>query len=278
MANKRTEQRIKSMNESDKQFFSDWTFGNIKGKNSLTDKQTADALHYVINYYQQNGVIPDASTFQNYIGQLGTNEYEYIKAVFEQNKSKVDGLIHAQDDAENQYYRDVYGYDTAGTTGNKIYNQLAENNRAIAQSDYDVANTIASQAALQQAQVVKNIVDQVREERRAKLRAGYSEAQIANQDMTSLMSNINALNENAAAMNQAKIQAQYNYDTAQQNAYADYLNTANQMATAGSAYAAADAGDLVNVAKRMQQADQQRGVYKSLSYYYGQAQGSTNGS
>lgn len=96
---------------------------------------------------------------------------------------------------------------------------------------------------MQQAAAVKNITDQVRAERMAKLRAGMNEAQIANQDMQVMMSNINALNEQMNAMNYNTLQAQQQYNLAQDTAYKEYLNQAQAMNQTGAAYYAAQSGD-----------------------------------
>ena len=76
-----------------------------------------------------------------------------------------------------------------------MYDRLTESY----QNQAAVASTLAEaqyqQQAMQQAQVVKQITDQVRAERMARLKAGMSESQIANQDMQMMMTNVNALNQ-----------------------------------------------------------------------------------
>ena len=151
----------------------------------------------------------------------------------------------------NAYYRDAYDINAQGTNANQIYNQLVANNQTAAVEAARIADLNAQQAAMQQAATVKQITDQVRNERMARLRAGMSEAQIANQDMQSLMTNINALNQQANEANLARLSAQSAYNTAQADAYNAWLQQANAMATVGSANAAADAGDAINVANRL---------------------------
>lgn len=141
------------------------------------------------------------------------------------------------------YYGDVYSL-AQGTSGRDMYDRLvsAEQNRAL--SEYNMADAMQQSQAMQQAQTIKAITDQVRAERMARLRAGMSEAQIANQDMQMMMTNVNALNQQTQEMNMARLQSQYAYDNAQDTAYQQYLEQANARGQIGSAMYAADAGNL----------------------------------
>ena len=116
------------------------------------------------------------------------------------------------------------------------------------QNQAAVASTLAEaqyqQQAMQQAQVVKQITDQVRAERMARLKAGRSESQIANQDMQMMMTNVNALNENNAMLNQARLESTGAMMTAQDQAYSDYLNQANARGQVAMAGYATDAGNV----------------------------------
>ena len=151
------------------------------------------------------------------------------------------------EDAYNQYYKDIWSLDP-GTAGYSIYTNLANAERNAAQSAMALADAQYQNAAMQQAATVKNITDQVRAERMAKLRAGMNEAQIANQDMQMMMSNINALNEQMNAMNYNTLQAQQQYNLAQDTAYKEYLNQAQAMNQTGAAYYAAQTSDPVTQA------------------------------
>lgn len=158
----------------------------------------------------------------------------------------------AQEAAFNEYYRDIYSTE-AGTTGGDIYNRMVEAEQNAARSNMTLADAQMQQAAMQQASTVKALTDQVKAERMAKLRAGMSEAQIANQDMQMMMTNINALNQQANEMNYAQLQAQQQYNLAQDTAYQQWLDNANVMGQTGAAYAASDAGDVYQQALRIQQ-------------------------
>ena len=144
--------------------------------------------------------------------------------------------------AFNQYYQDVYSL-APGTGGANMLNRLEQSYMNQAQQQATLADVGFQQAALQQAQTVKQITDQVRSERMARLRAGMSESQIANQDMQMLMANVNTLNQNAQMLNDQRLQAQLGMNTAQDQAYQDFLGQANQRGQVASAFAAADAGD-----------------------------------
>ena len=149
----------------------------------------------------------------------------------------------------NPYYRDIYSTQ-AQTLGGSIYDRLvgAEQNAAI--SNMQLADAQMQQQAMAQAETVKAIADQVRAERVARLRAGMSESQIANQDMQTLMANMNTLNQQAQDLNYARLQANQQYNLAQDTAYQQWLSNANTMAQSGTGFAASDAGDLTQQALR----------------------------
>lgn len=162
-------------------------------------------------------------------------------------EAEVDKPTNTVDDplnyAYNDYYNGLFSLQE-GTQGRDMYDRLvtAEQNRAL--SEYSMADVIQQNQAMQQAQTIKAITDQVRAERMARLRAGMSESQIANQDMQMMMTNVNALNQQAQEMNMARLQAQYAYDNAQDTAYLQYLDQANARGNVASAMYAADAGAL----------------------------------
>lgn len=162
-------------------------------------------------------------------------------------EAEVDKPTNTEDDplnyAYNDYYNGLYSLQD-GTQGRDMYDRLvtAEQNRAL--SEYSMADVIQQNQAMQQAQTIKAITDQVRAERMARLRAGMSESQIANQDMQMMMTNVNALNQQAQEMNMSRLQSQYVYDNAQDTAYLQYLDQANARGNVASAMYAADAGNL----------------------------------
>jgi len=145
-------------------------------------------------------------------------------------------------DAFNQYYQDLYSL-APGTAGAEMLSRLEQGAMNQAQQQATMADVGFQQAALQQAQTVKQITDQVRSERMARLRAGMSESQIANQDMQMLMANVNTLNQNAQMLNQQRLEAQMGMNLAQDQAYQDYLAQSAQRGQVASAMAASDAGD-----------------------------------
>ena len=203
------------------------------------------------------GVPQDADgNYYNFV----TKEYlpydEYLAQVYKINE---DGTYVGDDtesdgenpyeDALNEYYKDLYSL-KKGTSGDEMYRRLTDvyaNQATVAGS---IAEAQYQQQAMQQAHVVKQIADQVRNERMARLRAGMSEAQIANQDMQTMMTNIQALNANAAQLNQARLEATGAYLTAQDQAYMDYLNQSNVRGQVAMAGAAADAGNAYFLAQR----------------------------
>jgi hypothetical protein len=144
--------------------------------------------------------------------------------------------------AFNEYYRDLYSLEP-GTGGAEMLGRLEQSYANQAQQAATMADVGFQQAALQQASTVKAITDQVRSERMARLRAGMSESQIANQDMQMLMANVNTLNQNAQMLNQQRLEAQVGMNTSQDQAYTDFLNQANTRGQVATGMAASDAGD-----------------------------------
>ncbi len=142
--------------------------------------------------------------------------------------------------AMNEYWRDVHDYDTEGTTAHKYLTALEEGHRQQAETDQWLADAVYQQQALQQGAIVKQITDQVRNERMARLRAGMSETQIANQDMQMMMANVNAVNDQMNQYAMGSLQAQAKLRNAQAMAFNDYLQWAAQGGqSAGAGYAAA---------------------------------------
>ena len=155
------------------------------------------------------------------------------------------GSVNVSEDqigAFNAYYNDVYSL-APGTGGAEMLGRLEQSYANQAQQAATMADVGFQQAALQQASTVKQITDQVRGERMARLRAGMSESQIANQDMQMLMTNVNALNQNAQMLNDQRLQAQIGMNTSQDQAYMDFLNQSNARGQIATGMAASDAGD-----------------------------------
>jgi hypothetical protein len=144
--------------------------------------------------------------------------------------------------AFNQYYQDLYSLEP-GTGGAEMLSRLEQGATNQAEQAATLADVNFQQAAMQQASTVKQITDQVRGERMARLRAGMSESQIANQDMQMLMTNVNTLNQNAQMLNQGRLEAQMGMNLAQDQAYQDYLAQSAQRGQVATGMAASDAGD-----------------------------------
>lgn len=229
--------------------------------NNLFRRGNTQDLERSIQVMLDLGYVPDNDTLRNYGINLSTQAYNNIRddlyTFLEKNGMTANDFLSAnpssaQEAAFNEYYRDIYSTE-AGTTGGDIYNRMVEAEQNAARANMTLADAQMQQAAMQQASTVKALTDQVKAERMAKLRAGMSEAQIANQDMQMMMTNINALNQQANEMNYARLQAQQQYNLAQDTAYQQWLDNANVMGQTGAAYAASDAGDVYQQALRIQQ-------------------------
>lgn len=242
---------------------SDYKFNNYFRTSQNTD------VYYAIQYMLDNGGDVDSEELRAYIesvtgNKVAKNEMGEIIAdantFFRQEgidpstlgtMSAEEQARAAQNAAFNSYYQDLYSLDE-GTLGAEMLNNLATAEQNAAMSNMQLADAQYQQAAMQQAEAVKAITDQVRAERMSRLRAGMSESQIANQDMQIMLNNMNTLNQQANTMNANRLAAQQQYDLAQDTAYQQYLANATGLGSVGAAMAASDAGDAyMQTLKRM---------------------------
>lgn len=242
---------------------SDYSFDKLFHTSRNTD------VYYAIQYMLDNGGDIDSEELRTYIESVTGNPVaksemsEIIRdanTFFKQEGIDVSTLgamsteeqaQAAQNAAFNSYYQDLYSLDE-GTLGAEMLNNLATAEQNAAMSNMQLADAQYQQAAMQQAESVKAITDQVRAERMSRLRAGMSESQIANQDMQIMLNNMNTLNQQANTMNANRLAAQQQYDLAQDTAYQQYLANATGLGSVGAAMAASDAGDAyMQTLKRM---------------------------
>ena len=206
-----------------------------------------------------NNVVQDLQQFLN-VNKIDRGAYTKAVANRQYSNDQSDSLDddsmdtsgNPKQDAYNSYYRDLYSLED-NTLGNQMLNNFTRAEEYAALSNMQLAEAQYQQAAMQQAEVVKSITDQVKAERMAKLRAGMSESQIANQDMQIMLNNMNTLNQQAITMNQNRLAAQQQYGAAQDTAYQQYITAATNMGNVGAAMAASDAGDAYMQALKYQQ-------------------------
>lgn len=192
---------------------------------------------------KQYGRIPTKEEFAKLgLGKDYARFYRLATEYFEKNPEHLSTFVDTRTEREkalNDYWRDVNDYNVEGTTGYNVLNRLEEGHRQQAETDQWLADAVYQQQALRQGAIVKQIADQVRNERMARLRAGMSETQIANQDMQMMMANVNAVNDQMNQYAIGSMQAQAKAKNAQALAYNDYLQWAAQAGqSAGAAYAA----------------------------------------
>jgi len=218
-----------------------------------------------IEYFLTNGKYPDKDTlgvsenaYENIIKDLdlflsnsGIDPVEYQNNFLNSEQDAAQGnalledsdrIIDPQEAAKNAYYNDLYSL-KPGTEGKLMLDTLEQSYKKQANNDKILAEVAYQRGALNQAKTVKQIADQVRAERMARLRSGMSEAQLANQDMQLLIANMNSLNENTAALNEARLGAGLNENMAKDQAYLAYLDQANARGQNAAAMYAADSGN-----------------------------------
>lgn len=215
--------------------------------------QGGEHLDGAIQYLLEYGKMPTKEELEYYTGyKINDNAWNNIRYdlnVFtSQNNLDLNtykqnaNISDPNQEAFNEYYNDIYSLEE-GTTGRQMLDNytLAEQNAAM--SNMQLAEAQYQQAAMQQAETVKSIADQVRAERMSRLRAGMSEADIANQDMQTMLNNMNTLNQQMGTMNQNRLAAQQQYNLAQDTAYQQYIESAVAIGNTEAAMYAASAGD-----------------------------------
>lgn len=241
-------------------------FGRRPTKNELNKYAGLD-----LGDKQYEHAVGDLNTF---IAKNGINISTYSDAVKKQlEQGKYTDTILAPLDEEQQteldtsfdeWYNDMYNLEDPDSFAREMYDMYtaAEQNAAI--SNMQLAEAQYQQAAMQQAELIKSITDQVKSERMARLRAGMSESQIANQDMQLLLSNTNVLNNQLGQLNSNQLAAQQQYQLAQDTAYQQYINSLYNLGTASAAFSASGAGNPDYIAK--QYAKNVGKLYKAEEY------------
>ncbi len=230
----------------------------------LTTQRVLNAADLGVTPKEYETIMKDVRTMAKRNGIEFDDDYNITKG-FDTSFYKTQEDIEAEqalandpkEEALNRYYYDIYSLEE-GTTGKRFLDRFEQGFKNRAAQEMVLADAQYQQAALLQAQKVKQITDQVRSERMARLRAGMSEAQIANQDMQMLMANVGALNDQAQALNEGRLQAQLGYNTAQDQAFEAYLNQANQQIQGGASLYASQVGD---INYQVQQYLRRQGIY-----------------
>jgi len=128
----------------------------------------------------------------------------------------------------NRYYDDVMTTEE-GTLGKRIL----DNNISLYEKEADNAQVLADTSlqsqAMQQAQSIKQVTDSLRSERSAQLRAGMSEAQLADRELQMLMGSVNQMSAQAQMASQDAMAAQLAKSTARENAFNDYITQATAL-------------------------------------------------
>lgn len=210
------------------------------------DSEMDEIIHDAEKFLNDEGI--DIQELNDYYASGGV--YSIDPEVLEKYRH-INTQESAQESAYNAYYNDLYSLDE-GTFGREMLDNYTQAEQNAAISNMQLAEAQYQQSAMQQAEVVKSITDQVKAERMARLRAGMSESQIANQDMQTMLNNMNALNQQAATMNQNRLAAQQQYNLAQDTAYQQYIQSLTGLGGTSAAMAASDAGDAyMQTRKRM---------------------------
>ena len=165
--------------------------------------------------------------------------------------------------AYNMYYNDLYSREK-GTLGRDILDNNISLYEKEAQNAGILADTSVQSQAMAQAQGIKQVTDALRSERMAQLRAGMSESQLADRELSMLMSSVNQFSGQAQAANQDALTAQLGASTARENAFNDYIAQTTALGQNASANYASQVGDLIKQAQIYQAEQAAQGVNISL--------------
>ena len=153
------------------------------------------------------------------------------------------GRLNTTEDAFNKYYNDVMRPQQEGTFGKQMldtnYNLFTKE----AQNAAMLAESSLQAQALAQAQTTKQVVDSLRQERFAQLRAGMNESQLADRELQMLLGTTQQLTAQNQQARQDALAASLGQSTAYEQAFNQYIEQATalgQNATANYASAVAD--------------------------------------
>ena len=161
------------------------------------------------------------------------------------------------------YYNDLYSREK-GTLGRDILDNNISLYEKEAQNAGILADTSVQSQAMAQAQGIKQVTDSLRSERMAQLRAGMSESQLADRELSMLMSSVNQFSGQAQVANQDALTAQLGASTARENAFNDYIAQTTALGQNASANYASQVGDLIKQAQVYQSEQAAQGVNISL--------------
>jgi hypothetical protein len=149
--------------------------------------------------------------------------------------------------AYDKYYEDLFSQ-REGTLGKRMLDNntsLYEKEAANAQV---LANTGVQAQAMSQAQGIKQITDQVRNERLAQLRGGMSESQLADRELSMLMGSVNQFTNQGQMASQEAMAAQLAKSTARETAFNDYITQSTALGQNAAANYASLSGNIMDQA------------------------------
>lgn len=251
-------------------FFESDSEGNTVNIISL-DKETmpsGDDLKHLVNFLNEGTQLPTSisadalSDFNSALTSAGINKENFIElrraqAAAASGEGEADsgdgtnpyvqayqgGRTDITEDAFNKYYADVMRPQLEGTFGK----QVLDNNYSLftkeAQNAAMLAESSLQAQALAQAQTTKQVVDSLRQERFAQLRAGMNESQLADRELQMLLGTTQQLTAQNQQARQDALAASLGQSTAYEQAFNQYVEQATalgQNATANYASAVAD--------------------------------------
>lgn len=206
--------------------------------------------------------------------QIGEGGLLYDVTTGEIIKGFGDNTQDARKTAETDYLNSLFSKQEGTLGGDILANStsLFEKQAANAQL---VAETSMQQQALAQAQGIKQVTDSLRNERMSQLRAGMSESQLADRELSMLMSSVDTFNTQAQQSAQDSLTAQLGANTAKEEAYNEYLTHVSQIGQTYAADRASQASSVPEVAARYYYDMQAAGTPKTWDQAYDYASGIT---
>lgn len=232
-----------------------YVYNNWLGGSTGTKEQLKEA----IQFYLENGRHPTGADFE---GKISSDQYnnimkdletfkiqnnisdaDIIQTLPEDNELRIQYEEDMASGTKNEYYTDMTDMDTEGTFANKMY----ETYKQAGEQQYNIGKRELAGAEIDmQKEMAANrqdLLDQIRSDRRNKLKSGLSSAQVANEEMQYMMQGQQQAQNIAGQYMDRRTNLENMYGMNDVLARQQTMGQAPALLGAGSAFAASDATD-----------------------------------
>lgn len=224
-----------------------------KSTSELLDEKAKKELRA---YVRRTGQVPDDETLENILGRGALNS--------EQKKLEVHNFVQSEfgdelkTDTMSQYYQDprrIYdamrGRESVqGTSENALYQIALEQRSSQLQAQDQELGLAERDMQVQLSENRQQLMNDIRNRRRSLLKSGLSSAQVANEEVQSLLQRQQEASQIAQNYYGQRQQAQTQMRTAPQDSAMRAYEMAQGLSQTGAQYAAAGASDPDELARR----------------------------